>query len=135
MSVADIIGSAAIPKMVEVRQTFEDQHIPAEQIASVVYEQLSQPKFRDLIQPGKRICITAGSRGICNIVAILKSIADFCKEKGGRPFLVPAMGSHAGATAEGQLEMLEHLGITEESTGCPILSSMETVMHGTTDDG
>lgn len=135
MSVADIIGSAAIPKMVEVRQTFEDQHIPAEQIASVVYEQLSQPKFRDLIQPGKRICITAGSRGICNIVAILKSIADFCKEKGGRPFLVPAMGSHAGATAEGQLEMLEHLGITEESTGCPILSSMETVMLGTTDDG
>ena len=111
MSIADIIRPAAIPKMYEVRQTFERQSIPADRVRAVIFEQLSQPKFRDLVQPGKRICITAGSRGICNIVEILRSISDFCKENGGRPFLVPAMGSHAGATAEGQLKMLEHLGI------------------------
>ena len=115
MSVFDIIGGTKIPKMVAVRQSFERRSIPPEQIAGVIYEQLNQPGLRDLIQPEKRICITAGSRGICNIVEILRAIADYCKEKGANPFLVPAMGSHAGATAEGQLQMLEHLGITPEA--------------------
>ena len=135
MSVFDIIGGTKIPKMVAVRQSFERRSIPPEQIAGVIYEQLNQPGLRDLIQPEKRICITAGSRGICNIVEILRAIADYCKEKGANPFLVPAMGSHAGATAEGQLQMLEHLGITPEAVGCPILSSMETVELGHTKDG
>lgn len=135
MSVSDIIRHTAIPKMVEVKQTFERERIRPEEIAGVIYEQLDQPKLRTLIQPGKRICITAGSRGICNIVEILRAIADYCKERGASPFLVPAMGSHAGATAEGQLQMLEHLGITPETVGCPILSSMETVELGHTEDG
>lgn len=135
MSVSDIIRHTAIPKMVEVKQTFERERIRPEEIAGVIYEQLNQPKLRTLIQPEKRICITAGSRGICNIVEILRAIADYCKERGASPFLVPAMGSHAGATAEGQLQMLEHLGITPETVGCPILSSMETVELGHTEDG
>lgn len=135
MSVSDIICHTAIPKMVEVKQVFERKHIPPEQIAGVVYQQMSQPKLQNLIQPEKRICITAGSRGICNIVEILRAISDYCKERGASPFLVPAMGSHAGATAEGQLQMLEHLGITPETVGCPILSDMETVKLGYTEDG
>ena len=135
MSTSDIIGSVQIPKMVEIRQTFERKSIPREEIASPIFSQLGQAKFQGMIQPGKRICITAGSRGICNIVGILQAIADYCKRQGAFPFLVPAMGSHGGATAQGQLEMLEHLGITEESVGCPILSSMETVNLGTTDRG
>lgn len=135
MSVNDIIKSAGIPKMVAVRQTFERKSISKDQVRGVIFEQLSKPELVDVIKPGKRICITAGSRGICNIVEILKSIADFCKEKGAEPFIVPAMGSHGGATAQGQKEMLEHLGITEQSTGCPIYSSMETVYLGPTDDG
>ena len=135
MSVSDIICHTAIPKMVEVKQSFERKSIPPEAIAGVVHEQLNQPKLQNLIQPGKRICITAGSRGICNIVEILRAISDYCKERGASPFLVPAMGSHAGATAEGQLQMLEHLGITTETVGCPILSGMETVELGDTEDG
>lgn len=70
MSVFDIIGGTKIPKMVAVRQSFERRSIPPEQIAGVIYEQLNQPGLRDLIQPEKRICITAGSRGICNIVEL-----------------------------------------------------------------
>ena len=135
MSIAEIISPVAIPKMVKVRQSFERQSIPADQIRSVIFDQLNQPKFAGMIQPGKRICITAGSRGICNIVEILRALAEYCRENGADPFLVPAMGSHGGATAQGQLEMLEHLNITQATVGCPILSSMETVELGRTDDG
>lgn len=132
---ADIVAPIAIPRMVEVKQTFERKSIPAGRIKDVVFEQFEQEKIKRLIQPGKRICITAGSRGICNIVEILRSVSAYCKTRGAAPFIVPAMGSHAGATAEGQLEMLEHLGITEESMGCPILSSMDTVLLSHTESG
>ena len=134
-SFSAIFRHVPLPRMVEVRQTFERQSIPLEKIRETVYAELSGEKFRELIKPGQRICITAGSRGICNIVEILRSLVCFCKDRGAQPFIVPAMGSHAGATAEGQLAMLEHLGITEDSMGCPILSSMETVNLGTTESG
>lgn len=135
MNVEKIIGNVVIPKMVQVQQTFERDSISAEKIRPLIFELMNQPKFDEVHWVGKRICITAGSRGICNIVEILKSLVSFCREKGAEPFLVPAMGSHGGATSEGQLHMLEHLGITPESVGCPILSSMETVLLGTTGEG
>lgn len=69
--------------------------------------------------------MTAGSRGIANIELILKTIVGFLKDSGAKPFIVPAMGSHGGASAEGQKELLAGYGITEESIGCPIASSME----------
>ena len=120
MNVEKIIGNVIIPKMVQVQQTFERDSISAEKIRPLIFELMNQPKFDEVHWVGKRICITAGSRGICNIVEILKSLVSFCKEKGAKPFLVPAMGSHGGATSEGQLHMLEHLGITPESVGCPV---------------
>ena len=79
---------------------------------------------------GKRVAITAGSRGISQWVDILASLVIRLRSLGAEPFIVPAMGSHAGATAEGQRGMLADLGITEASTGAPILSSMETVELG-----
>ncbi|HRU33256.1 MAG TPA: DUF362 domain-containing protein, partial [bacterium] len=79
------------------------------------------------IKPGSYIAIAAGSRGIRNIHRIVKATVEVVKEFGGRPFIVPAMGSHGGATAEGQKELLESYGITEEYTGAPIRSSMEVV--------
>lgn len=130
-----ILSEVKIPKMVKVQQEFSRNSIAKSQIKAHVYSQLSQPKFKNTIIAGKNICITAGSRGICNIVEILKSIVCFCKEQGANPFLVAAMGSHAGATGDGQREMLEHLGITEKAVGCSILSSMETVLLGHTDSG
>ena len=77
------------------------------------------------IPAGARIAVTAGSRGVANIAEILKAVCNTVKEMGGEPFIIPAMGSHGGATAEGQRELIEGYGITEEYVGAPILSSMK----------
>lgn len=82
---------------------------------------------------GKRIAITAGSRGIARINEIIKSVVEFVKECGGEPFVFPAMGSHGGATAEGQVAILRDYGITEEFIGAPILATMEVERIGETD--
>ncbi len=87
------------------------------------------------IKPGERIALTAGSRGIRDKAKILKVIATRLKALGAKPFLVPCMGSHGGATAAGQVEMLKHLGITEEFIGAPIASSMEVKEIGRTKFG
>jgi hypothetical protein len=79
---------------------------------------------------GKRVAITAGSRGICSIPEILAAVVYRVRAHGGSPFLVPAMGSHGRATAEGQVKLLAELGITESSVGAPIESSMEVVQIG-----
>jgi len=87
------------------------------------------------IKPGERIALTAGSRGIRDKAKVLKVIATRLKALGAKPFLVPCMGSHGGATAAGQVEMLKHLGITEEFIGAPIVSSMEVKEIGRTKFG
>jgi hypothetical protein len=79
------------------------------------------------ITPGARIAITAGSRGVANIARITKAIVDAVKAKDGVPFIIPAMGSHGGATGEGQREILESYGISEETMGCPVRASMDVV--------
>ena len=71
------------------------------------------------------IAIPCGSRGVHNIYTILKTLVDYCKSKGAHPFIFPAMGSHGGSTAEGQLEVVNGFGITEESIGLP-----HQVLHG-----
>lgn len=83
---------------------------------------------------GRRIAITAGSRGIASIAEVIKAIVKFIREAGGEPFVFPAMGSHGGATADGQVEVLASLGITEESIEAPILATMD-VEHVATVDG
>ena len=80
------------------------------------------------IKPGQTVAVTAGSRGIANIQHIIKAAVEHLKRLGARPFIVPSMGSHGGGTAEGQREVIEGYGITEEYLGCPIRSSMETVI-------
>ncbi|MFA0783555.1 MAG: hypothetical protein YYHSYBAR_001946 [Candidatus Fervidibacter sacchari] len=82
---------------------------------------------------GKRIAITAGSRGIARIAEIIKGVVEFVREKGGEPFVFPAMGSHGGATAEGQVAILRDYGITEDFVGAPILATMEVERIGETD--
>lgn len=111
-------------------QEFKKDRIEPERIPALVYEQLSRPEISRTVKPGMEIAITAGSRGVANVDVITKAIVDFCKEKGAKPFIVPAMGSHGGATPEGQLEVLAGFNITEETMGCPIRSSMETVLLG-----
>ncbi|HZS07099.1 MAG TPA: DUF2088 domain-containing protein [Blastocatellia bacterium] len=107
----------------KVRQHFDCQAIA--DVEQAVAEQLGSGKLQ--ITPGARIAIAAGSRGVANIARITRAVAAAVKSAGGDPFIFPAMGSHGGATAEGQREILASYGITEEAMGCPIRSSMEVV--------
>ena len=84
---------------------------------------------------GRRIAVTAGSRGIANLREIVRGICGWLKEQGAQPFVFPAMGSHGGGTAEGQRKILEEYGVTADSIGAEIRSSMETVSLGTTPEG
>ncbi|MDR1483808.1 MAG: DUF362 domain-containing protein [Planctomycetaceae bacterium] len=79
---------------------------------------------------GQTVAVTASSRGICNIVPIMRGVVDHFRESGFEPFIVPAMGSHAGGTAESQRQLLFDYGLTESALGCPIRSSMSTVILG-----
>ena len=124
-----------IPDMFRAEQAFDKSHIEPVEIPSIVRKELSRPEIADTIRPGMSIAITAGSRGVANVDTITRAIVDFCKERGAEPFIVPAMGSHGGATAEGQAQLLEGYGITAETMGCPVRSSMETVLLGYSEFG
>ena len=134
-TVERLLSSVELPEMVSVRQKFDDTHIPVEEIPDVVKTQLDRTVIKEKIRPGMEIAITVGSRGVANIPVIIKAIGDFVKSQGATPFLVPAMGSHGGATAEGQRAVIEGYGVTEEATGCEIRSSMETALIGETPNG
>lgn len=123
-----------IPKFFKVRQKFARPSIKPEDLPQIIFDLLNQPKFSERVKPDMRIAITAGSRGIANNNITIKAIADWVKSKGAKPFIVPAMGSHGGATAEGQAQVLASYGITEQAMGCPIISSMQTVKIGQTDE-
>ena len=132
-SLYDVIGTVTMPRMVRIRQKFDTHEIT--DLEEAVRRELLKPDLISTIRPGMEIAITAGSRGIASHRRILKTVVDLVKEKGAHPFVVPAMGSHGGATAQGQLEILEGFGITPDFLGCPILSSMETVQVGTSPEG
>jgi len=121
------------PQIFRIRQRFASHKL--DDIPGRIRAELDRVGVREKVQPGMEVAITAGSRGINNIVTILRTVAATIRECGGRPFLVPAMGSHGGGTAEGQREVLRGYGITEESVGCPIRSSMETVVIGRAPEG
>lgn len=118
------------PKMYRVRQIFDVPRV--DNIEETLGKELDSIQISSLIKEGARIAITAGSRGIANIDRVLRHLVQVLKENSAEPFLIPAMGSHGGGTAEGQLEILESLKITGESIGAPILSSMEVVEIGRT---
>src|SRR3712207_2952610 len=121
------------PKVVKVRQDFPRPRV--ESVEEALREQCGKEEIRSRIEPGMEVAITAGSRGISGIDRILRSLVQILKDAGARPFIIPAMGSHGGATAEGQVEILESLGVTEESVGAEIRSSMEVVEIGETQSG
>ena len=121
------------PKVVKVKQTFPRPRV--EDVEGTVRGELRKEEITSAVRPGMSVAVTAGSRGIARIDEILRSVIEGLKEMGAEPFIVPAMGSHGGATAEGQVEILASLGVTEESCGAPIRSSMETVEIGETDRG
>jgi hypothetical protein len=121
------------PKIVRIRQKFERPKVA--DIPAAVTSALEKLDLRRRIKPGQSVALTAGSRGIANIPLVLRSAAAFLKKLGAKPFLIPAMGSHGGGTAEGQRQILESYGITEEFVGVPLRASMDTVQVGVTSEG
>ena len=119
------------PQMVMVELVVDPPSIG--NVRRTVLTELAGLPMRSLVHPGMRIAVTAGSRGINDIVTILAAVVELCKRLGAEPFVVPAMGSHGGASAGGQLAVLRSLGITEETVDCPIHSSLDVVQIGTTE--
>lgn len=116
------------PKIFRLRQVFDAGRV--EDVPGEVHAQLKRLDLGKKVRPGDSVAITAGSRGIANIAAITRAIVEHLKGLGAKPFIVPAMGSHGGGVAQGQREVVESYGITEEYVGCPIRSSVETVVVG-----
>jgi hypothetical protein len=121
------------PRLLIIRQKFPDRGLP--DVPAEVGKQLATSGFAARVEPGARIAIGVGSRGIHHYAAIIRGVVQYWLEQGMRPFLFPAMGSHGAASAQGQSDVLAHYGITEAAMGCPIVSQLEVVSLGKTADG
>lgn len=128
-----ILEQTPLPKMCRVRQIFPRDGIL--DVPAHLRRKLEEPDIARRIQPGMTVVLTGSSRQISHMPEILRELARFVKRQGARPYIIPAMGSHGGATAEGQRQILESYGITEEFCECPIFSSMETVRVGALPNG
>ena len=122
-----------LPPLAHVAQRLPRDHI--DDVRAETKQRLLQSGFLNSLKPDARIAITAGSRGMGGFVELIAGIVDAVKASGGQPFIIPAMGSHGGATEAGQTEILQRLGITEATTGAPIRSTMQTHALGTSDTG
>jgi len=120
-----LLKDVALPRMVRARQVFPDQALP--DVAAAVREQVRAPAIASLIRPGASIAVAVGSRGLAELPLLVRTLVEELRLAKAIPFIVPAMGSHGGATAQGQVDLLAALGVTEASAGCEIRSSMETV--------
>ncbi|MGH7385936.1 MAG: hypothetical protein ACREKG_12235, partial [Candidatus Rokuibacteriota bacterium] len=120
------LGPVALPTMYRVRQSFPRTRL--EDIPTGVEKTLAAAALP--IKRGDTVAVGAGSRGIANIAVIVRATVDWLKAQGARPFVFPAMGSHGGATAEGQRAVLEHYGITAATMGCEVRAGMEVVQVG-----
>jgi hypothetical protein len=126
------VAAADAPSMLRIRQRFPR---PVEQDIEGAVRRELEPLLAT-VQAGQRIAVTGSSRGISNFARVIRECVSALKARGAEPFVFPGMGSHGGATAEGQIRVLEEThGITEQSVGCPIRSSMDVVQVGTTATG
>src|SRR5947208_7667625 len=123
--------NAAFPKIISVRQKFPGS--PALDIRRTIERELSN--FREQFKPGSSIAVGVGSRGISNLAEMVGAVLTVLKAAGARPFIIPAMGSHGGATPEGQTQSLAEYGVTEEQYNVPIRGGMKVDRLGTTPDG
>jgi hypothetical protein len=120
------------PKMIRVRQTFEKQTL--ENIPQEISTHLAKLGLEKIVKNGDTVAVACSSRGIANYSSIVKSVISFLKQLGLTPFIIPAMGSHGGATSDGQRRILGHLGITEEEMGVSIRSSLDVIQLGETEE-
>ena len=130
-AVRELSYDAPFPRLLPVRQRIEAPQVP--DVAAATAAALEP--LRSRITPGMTVALTAGSRGIHDMPTVVRSAGAWLRAAGAQPFVVPAMGSHGGATAEGQITMLAELGMTEETLGMEIRSTMDTVELGHVDGG
>lgn len=129
----EILESTPLPRMIRARQSF-----PADEVRDVpaaLREELRKPAISGRVRRGMRVAVAVGSRGMAEIPWIAAVVVEELRGLGAEPFIVPGMGSHGGATAQGQARVLADLGVTEASAGCPIVSSMEVAELGALDNG
>ena len=132
-AVNDLLRGVALPPMARVRQKFPTEHLADP--AAALRRELARTAIRDRVRPGMSVAVTAGSRGLDAFVPVLRTLIGGLRDMGADPFVVPALGSHGGATAAGQAALLAGYGITEETVGAPIRSSMEVVRAAESPDG
>ena len=128
-----LLKDIKIPRFAKVKQVFAVH--AAANIEAEILKQIQEKKLFASLKKGMRIAIAVGSRGIANLPMAVKVLGRELRAAGAEPFMVPAMGSHGGATAEGQADMLRNLGFREEEMGMPIVSGMDVVELGKTKSG
>lgn len=121
------------PKMYRIRQRFDRSAIA--DIPKAIRDEFARVDLARRVRPGQRVAVAVGSRGIDNLSTIVATMVECLRGIGLQPFIVPAMGSHGGATAEGQAEVLKHLGISEATVNAPVVSSMEVISLGCIENG
>nr|WP_263323386.1 lactate racemase domain-containing protein [Neobacillus sp. Marseille-Q6967] len=129
----ELLKDIPVPRMAKVKVKFDNHKIG--DLEKALLEKLQQERIREKVQPGMEIALAVGSRGLDRLVELTAVTVKFLKDLGAKPFIVPSMGSHGGATADGQREVLAHLGVTEETVGCEIRSSMEVIKVGELENG
>src|ERR1700674_61073 len=130
----ELLNPVSLPEVVHVRH-----HMPAQpalqDIREAVHAEMLRVGAGTMIKPGQRIAVGVGSRGIARLPEIVAALVAELRALGAVPFIIPTMGSHGGATADGQRAVLTHLGVTPERVGAPIEAQMETVEIGHARDG
>ncbi|MDI6879983.1 MAG: lactate racemase domain-containing protein [Desulfitobacteriaceae bacterium] len=121
------------PRLYKVRQKLNDAKI--QDVSGEVLSQLRQSEIENKVRAGQSVAIAVGSRGISEIDTIVKTVVHWIRDKQAEPFIVPAMGSHGNATAEGQADLLRGYGIYETNVGAPVVSSMDVDFLGDTSSG
>ncbi|MEO8004845.1 MAG: lactate racemase domain-containing protein, partial [Betaproteobacteria bacterium] len=123
----------ALPRMVNVRQKFDNAHLG--DIPATIAKEFQRPDVRARVKSGQVVAVGCGSRGVANIATIARCVIRELQALGAKPFIFPSMGSHGAATAEGQKKVLEGYGISEATMGVPVKATMDTVVVGELDDG
>ncbi len=121
------------PEMIRIRQTFESKEVS--DIRAEMTGQIERLPLQQKVKPGDRVAVACSSRGLANYPLIVRTVVASLKRLECIPFIFPAMGSHGAATAEGQARVLKHLGISEDTVGAPVVSSLDVVELGKTREG
>jgi len=131
--IKQLLKDVPLPRMVKVRQTFPATRL--DDVPGALRRELVKEEIVRQVKPGMRVAVAVGSRGVADIPTLVRVTVEELKRLGAEPFIIPAMGSHGGATAEGPREVLANLGVTEASAGCPIRATMDVVEIGRLDNG